>query len=207
METRRLDPPRRPRAALGQSATEFVVMAPVLLLVILGALQLGLLYRAKSVLNMATFQAARIGSMHHGREDDMAAELANGLAALHATGTTWKDLMTARDRAKAAVRNRDHVHLTVVHPPEAYRAKRISNLRLRYLAGADGAEARDLNLLKIEVIYCHPLQVPLVSKVLRTLLSPAFEGIERQCLDDGRMPLSSTAVVRMNTDYCPQVCR
>lgn len=193
------------RAQRGQSATEFVIVVPVLLLVILGALQLGLLYRAKSALNLATFQAARVGAMHYGRESEMLSELANGLTALYAKDTSWNELMDGRDRARAVVQT--YARLRVINPPAQFHAQRISNDRLRYQTGVQaGLSVQDLNLLKIQVVYCHPLQVPLVATTLQTLLAPRFTGLELDCLKAQRMPLTSSAVVRMQTDYCPEQC-
>lgn len=189
----------------GQSATEFIIVAPVLLLVILGALQLGLLYRAKSTLNLATFQAARIGAMHYGRETEMRAELANGLAALYAKDWSWNELIDGRTRAQDAVMK--YATLKTVNPPAQLHSQRISNNRLRYQTDVQGGlSVQDLNLLKIRVVYCHPLQVPLISRTLQTLLAPGYTDFERTCLDAGRMPLASSAVVRMHTDYCPEHC-
>jgi Flp pilus assembly protein TadG len=51
----------------GQAAVEYVIILPSLLLIILGAIQLALLYQAKSTLNYATFLAARQGSLHNGK--------------------------------------------------------------------------------------------------------------------------------------------
>ncbi|MCL6557084.1 MAG: pilus assembly protein [Burkholderiales bacterium] len=42
---------------------EFVVVGPLLLFVLLGLLQYGLLFLAKSQLNYATFEAARAGTV------------------------------------------------------------------------------------------------------------------------------------------------
>jgi len=189
----------------GQAATEFIIVLPVLLLIILAALQLGLLYRAKSTLNLATFQAARTGALHYGREAEMQVELANGLAGLYAAGTGWDDLMSGRQRASAAVAS--YARLTVVNPPRELHASRISNLRLKYQNGyQNGLSMQDLNVLKIRVVYCHPLQVPFIATTLRTLLMAQYSGFEQQCLAAGRMPLASSAVVRMQTDYCPELC-
>ncbi|HWI13992.1 MAG TPA: DUF192 domain-containing protein [Burkholderiales bacterium] len=193
------------RAQRGQSATEFIIVLPVLLLVILGALQVGLLYRAKSTLNLATFQAARIGAMHYGRETEMRAELANGLAALYAKDWGWNQLIDGRARAQDVVKT--YATLATVNPPAQFHSQRISNNRLRYQTDAQGGlSVQDLNVLKIKVVYCHPLQVPLIAKTLQTVLAPRFTGFERACLDAGRMPLASSAVVRMHTDYCPELC-
>jgi hypothetical protein len=143
--------------------------------------------------------------LHYGREDDMQAELINGLAGLYSHGTSWNDLMAGRQRAGDVV-NR-YARLTVLNPLAALRSGRISNLRLKYQnATQAGLSVQDLNLLKIKVVYCHPLQVPFIATTLKTLLMSQYSGFEQQCLTAGRLPLASSAVVRMQTDYCPQRC-
>jgi hypothetical protein len=89
-----------------------------------------------------------------------------------------------------------------------FRARYISDMRLEYQTDVpSGLTVQDLNVLKIQVVYCHPLQVPFIATTLKTLLTPQYSGFERQCLSDGRMPLASSAVVRMQTNYCLQTCR
>lgn len=51
----------------GQSMVEHIIIWPLLVMLVMGAIQLGLLYRAKATLNHAGFIAARTGALHHGQ--------------------------------------------------------------------------------------------------------------------------------------------
>src|SRR5690606_39001347 len=77
-----------------------------------------------------------------------------------------------------------------------------------------GVTVQDANLLKIRVTYCYPMFVPYVNRVLAIMLTqppdpddcPGCSGVfqstsafERQCLDAGRYPLNSMAIVRMHS--------
>ena len=55
-------PPRQ----RGQAMVEYVIILPTLLLIILGAIQLALIFQAKATLNYAAFLAARQGALHNG---------------------------------------------------------------------------------------------------------------------------------------------
>ena len=79
----RSPPPPVPRATeRGASMTEFVIVAPVLLLLGLGTVQAGLVYHGRTVLNYATFEAARAGATRHARPGPMRRELGARLAPL-----------------------------------------------------------------------------------------------------------------------------
>jgi hypothetical protein len=67
----------------GQAMAETVIILPVMLLLILGALQFALIYHAKITLNYATFEAARAGALNHGSRRSMEYALARGLTPLY----------------------------------------------------------------------------------------------------------------------------
>lgn len=67
----------------GASMVEFIVMMPVLIFVVLGTVQMGLMYRTKATFNQATFAAAREGALNHAFVRPMRTILANGLAPLY----------------------------------------------------------------------------------------------------------------------------
>lgn len=67
----------------GAGLVEFVVLWPALILVVLSTVQLGLMYRAKSTFNHATFAAAREGAVSNAMIVDMRRALANSLAPLY----------------------------------------------------------------------------------------------------------------------------
>ncbi|HEY3487446.1 MAG TPA: TadE family protein [Gammaproteobacteria bacterium] len=62
---------------------ETVIILPVMLLLVLGALQFALIYHAKITLNYATFEAARAGALNYGSRRAMEYALARGLTPLY----------------------------------------------------------------------------------------------------------------------------
>lgn len=64
---------------------EFIYVMPVLLMLILGAVQFGLIYQAKTTLNYAAFETARAGALNNARMWAMELAFARSLAPLYTT--------------------------------------------------------------------------------------------------------------------------
>jgi hypothetical protein len=64
---------------------EFLIVIPVLLLLILGALQFAMIYQAKITLNYAAFETARAGALNGARMWSMELAFARALAPLYTT--------------------------------------------------------------------------------------------------------------------------
>lgn len=64
----------------GQSMTEFLIIVPIVVVLIMGAVQLVFVYQAKTTLNYATFEAARAASLENASLSAMQAGLARGMA-------------------------------------------------------------------------------------------------------------------------------
>src|SRR5690606_904079 len=73
------------RTQSGQSLVEFCIVVPAFLFLILVTFQLVLIYRAKSTLDYAAFQAARAGAVSGVDHSKMRSALAFGLTPLLAT--------------------------------------------------------------------------------------------------------------------------
>lgn len=210
------------RRQLGQAMTEFIVVFPVLLLLILGSLQFGLLYRTKGTLNLATFQAARAGALNGGKLEQMQHGLARGMAPLFAQEPSHTGALAGYARARREV-EAGWAKIDVISPSVAalkhWGGHRIPNANLRYATDKmdDGLTQQDANLLKIVVTYCYGLKVPIINRTIISLAKGgAFKtssGIEeypedtdefhKKCYAADRLPLASQAVIRMQTDYCP----
>lgn len=175
----------------GVSVTEFVIITPIALLLMLSILQFGLAYMAKLTLNNATFMAARHGAVRNADTQQIYESLVKGLLPFYVNATggqpdagrmaeAW-----ARARADAALFTR----LERISPSnEAFTAfaleregqRFIPNDNLEYRlsdagnmrAGPEGRRIsiRDANVLKIEVTYGYQLKVPLVNTVLRKVM-------------------------------------
>ncbi len=174
-----------PRAG-GQSAVEFLIIAPLLLLLCLGVIQFGLLYQAKATLDHAALQAAREGAVDYGRMSSMRKGLALGLTPLfvrkadrtaHAGGYV-------RAQIEAATESR----IEVLNPTVAamrdfgrtgyYAGKsvrEIPNDSLMYrdtgTGGSSGINIQDANLLKIRVTYCYEMFVPFADRTIYSLVN------------------------------------
>lgn len=207
----------------GASTVEFVVAAPFLLLLGLGVLQLGLIYHGKTIVNYATFEAARTGAVNHARVEPMRRELALRLAPL-AGGDG-----TAASAALAIARTRAEIDTPVGQDGRAHPATRIevlgpsaaafddwgvldpvsgrevipnSHLRHRHageVGAASGLTLADANLLEIEVVHGLELKVPVVGRVLTAALAVADPENAAWYAAD-RLPLSAVATVRMQSD-------
>ncbi len=91
------------RSRKGQSMVEFVIVAPTILFLILGAIQIGLIYQAKATLNLATFHAARAGALHNADKDKIKKGLIEGLSPLYTFGTSFQDQIDGYALAKGEV--------------------------------------------------------------------------------------------------------
>lgn len=172
----------------GAGAVEFLVAIPVLLGLILGTLQISLLYQARLQLEVAAQDAARAGALHGGDLEAIRAGLAEGLTPLYAHGQSLGDLVKARARAEAAARLADikilsptvealHDHKEFGRLPLDDKTGQQSTpggnwgwgipeshlgYRKTNLGAESGLSVQDANLLKIKVTYHHPLIVAFV---------------------------------------------
>lgn len=180
------------RAAWGASLTEFIVVTPVALLLILATIQMGLAYMAKLTLNNAVFMAARHGANHHALKSEMEASLAKGLIPFHiksdqAPNAVQLGLALGRARLDMAMPGN---RLTVINPKAAFQTfgirrggvTYIPNDNLEYRANTvrtvDGKPytIRDANVLKIQYTYGYKMVVPLIPTILRRLHGCSGDG-------------------------------
>ncbi len=222
---KRVHPPVRTtsaaRAQAGQSLPEFLVVVPVFLFLVLLVFQLVLVYRAKTTLDYATLEAARMGAVNGALTGPMREGLVRGLTPLYATDPGPAGIAAAW--GKAALDLAWNAEITVISPtPEArqeYRERQYDgryalpndNLPFRpHTVGSSGVTVQDANLLKIKVVYHYPLIVPFVDRILRGdsdyVPSSGFfdsanvdmrkvPGLDRHF----RIPLESFAIVRMQS--------
>ena len=175
----------------GHAMTEFVIVIPVLILLIFGTLQIGLIYSAKVTLNYATFQSARLGATNNATYSSLRRGLIRGLAPLYTESSDMDGIKfdiakgvdsdaTRRD-AKSEVDS--YTRIIRVSPNSdaftsyAYNVNangtvEIPNDNLMYRPSNDdfnGANLQDSNLLKIRVQYCYKLMVPIVNRIIASL--------------------------------------
>jgi len=215
------------RRCRGQSMVEFMIVTPVMLLLVFGSLQFAFLYQAKTALNYAAFQTAREGAVNHAHMAIMENAFARNMAAIYTHDDTVAEVVQARDRIRQEIAA-GFVQIDVLNPtdkmfdvfgidPDGDGAREIPNDNLMYRPLTrepdSNATVQDANLLKLRVTYCYPMYVPYVNRVLAIMLtqlpnpdtcpgcSGNFQhpGFEKNCLDNGRFPLNSQAIVRMQS--------
>ena len=77
--------PTKNKPIRGQAMVEFIVVAGVLLILILGTIQFALIYHAKTTLSYAAFETARAGSVNNVRMWAMELAFARAMAPLYTT--------------------------------------------------------------------------------------------------------------------------
>ena len=176
----------------GQTMTEYLIILPLLLLLVLGVIQFALIYQAKSSLNYATFMGARQGSLLNAKKSAIKQGLASGMTPFFmrtSSAPALDDLAKARLIAAIEVFNSKTTQVDILSPTQAafngFKSKegdvyRIANDNLMFRASEtlhDGMSIQDANLLKIRVTYCMKLVVPFVDRVIYSL-SRGIAGIQ-----------------------------
>ncbi len=165
---------------MGQGLTEFVIIFPVLMILIFGTIQVAFIYSAKTTLNYATFQAARMGALNGATYEGIRKGLIRGLAPLYTHGATDQDMQNGVARASFEVDN--YTRITRINPRVSHFDTHgavydhevsdyvIPNDNLMYRDPSVGEiSIQDANLLKIQVEYCFPLMVPIVDRFLANI--------------------------------------
>lgn len=209
--------------ARGQSLVEFLIVVPVFLFLVLGIVQAVLLFRAKSTLDYAALEAARAGATAGAGMAQIRRGLQRGLTPLFANDPTPEGLSSAFTRAGADVA--DHACVEIVNPTHAawlqhrerdHRGDEVlpndslafRDARVDPNTGpgrpSSGVSVQDANLLKVRVVYRHPLVVPFVDRVLRGASTLVRGGADTAMSRGGgerffRLPLESHAIVRMQS--------
>jgi hypothetical protein len=228
------------RRQRGQAIAEYIYVFPILIMLILGAIQFGFIYQTKATLNYATFAATRQGALNNGSMSAIVDGLTSGMMPLfaHSSSTggsrNLELLKNAWTLANAQVTDPKLTLITIVNPTSsalsAYQGSsesgaEIPNDNLMYrdtnIAGG-GMNLQDANLLKVRVTYCYRMAVPILNKLIYNLVidppaTPtvgttaadmlASEGAgstTKRCTgidDEYRIPITSEAVVRMQTPF------
>ena len=180
---------RDSRRQSGASMTEFVIITPVALLLMLSILQFALVYMAKSTLNNAVFMAARQGAAQNASLSAIQGSLARGLIPFHLRTSENEPSIGEMSRALglATADMLANGRIEIVSPaPQAFthfglrdrdNQTYIPNDNLEYRSsetrpgpGGGAISIRDANVLKLQVTYGYQLKVPLVNTVLRKIM-------------------------------------
>jgi len=176
----------------GQAMTEFVIIIPVLVLLIFGAIQIAFIYSAKITLNYATFQAARVGANENATYSGMRRGLVRGLAPLFTSTSNMSDVKedivrgidSGGTRRSAVSEVDNYIRIIRLSPSSSsltasgfaisnddlgFYELPNDNLMYRPSSLYQGVSIQDANLLKIRVQYCYKLMVPIVNKIIGSL--------------------------------------
>ncbi len=168
---------------------EFLIILPVMLLLIFGAIQFALIFHAKITLNYAAFEAARAGALNNARFPAVREGFARGLAPLYSyfePDSARRGDNAALNQVGAFQRARDRVWQEFDTREQLIRIERLSptksdftdfapdgfipNDNLLYRSSAAGTHARrsiqDANLLHLRITYWYPLYVPFVNRLI-----------------------------------------
>ena len=196
----------------GAAIVEATIALPVLIVVILAAVQFGFVYQAKATLNHATLLAARAGAVSNGAPQAIRRALAQGLAPLRSAGASLHDVARAVAHVEGELAS--DARIRILNPTrEAFDdfaiqvdgVRELPNDRLHARDTRPGARSglnlQDANLLRVEVTYGHELKVPLVGHFLSRLLLTTRDDdpFHEQLLRRNRLPITSTATVRMQS--------
>jgi hypothetical protein len=201
------------RAQRGAAIAETLIVMPVLVMVILGAIQAALIYEAKATLNHATLQAARSGAVNNADLNSIRGGLARGLLPLYSPNSSIGGL--GNTLATEVLPDVATSSIRILNPTqEAFTdfavnvrgVREIPNdrlyLRPTTVGSRSGLTIQDANILRVQVRYGYELKVPVVRWVFREALRltrPGLDTVERAMLAANRLPIIATATVRMQT--------
>ncbi len=176
---------------------ETLIVVFLTLLILLGIVQFGLIYNAKTTLNYATFEAARSGAINYADRNAIEMGLARGLAPLYTSINAADGPLTrvgavqqAQTQVLQEIQQGQFACIERINPPvSAFTSglavadptgkytgqKLIPNDHLKYRSKKtfNGLSIQDANLLKLRVTYCYPMIVPIISTAIQRLTGTA----------------------------------
>lgn len=187
----------------GQALVEYIYVFPILILLIMGAIQFGFIYQAKTTLNYATFAATRAGALHSGAMASITEGLVGGMMPLFAHNErndgkrNLKLLKDAWKLASGQMRDPKLTRIHIVNPtsealnayqPQSETNDEIPNDNLMYRSTdilGGGMNVQDANLLKVRVTYCYRMAVPIINKLIYNLVvDPPFSDTRENTAAD-----------------------
>lgn len=197
---------------------ETVIALPVVLVLGLSITQWALVHQARAAVDHATLMAARAGAFNHAEKGPMRNAFARAIVPLHISDTDAAGFETAF-LMRATPDARLNLELNILNPTrEAFTDHaRIDASGRRYLpyrrldrapdrvGRRSGINIQDAALLRVQAVYGYELKVPyagaFILQAVRTATrwTRAYGVRERAMLATGRLPIVTTATVRMQT--------
>lgn len=211
------------RKQTGAAFTETLIGMMALGPLVLGAIQLALFYHAKSIVNYATFEAARAGAVANANPRMMKKAFFRNILPLYGSGSSLKSMVKSTYRAKKDVwvrtipgtRYGAGGKLQILSPTRqafnehGMRIRNgkviIPNDHLRYrdreVGDASKVSIQDANLLKIKITYGYKMVVPVINKMVAKVMTIAdSRNAFYYQADPPRIPIVSYATVRMQSN-------
>jgi hypothetical protein len=181
-----------PLRSRGQASVEYLYVIPILLILLFGALQFTFIYEAKLTLNEAVFAGTRQGALNNGSMSAIQDGLEAGLTPLFSQDGNITALKAGRNVAHTLLNNPSLATTWIVNPTGAALAgfaqtwtesgtsiTAIPNDNLMYRdydpaispTLQDGMTIQDANLLKVRVTICYPMVVPIIDRIIYTVVS------------------------------------
>lgn len=204
----------------GASMVEFILVAPVLIFIGMGIVQMGLAYHARNVLDYATFEAARAGAVHQADISEIRKELAYRMGAIFRGDGSYNAVRSAVQEAAVAVNDPIRTQIKIINPTSAAFEDFgvldpqtgdtvLPNSHLQHrsteIGTQSGVTIQDANLLKIEVTHGYELKFPwfdtklpgvdLVLREVMTYTNPENAHFYLR----GQIPIKTVATVRMQS--------
>lgn len=196
----------------GAAIVEATIALPVLLAVTLAVIQFGFVYQAKATLNHAALQAARTGAVSNATPAAIRHGLARGLAPLASPDASLQGVAESVARLESQLLS--DARIRILNPTretfddfavEVDGVRELPNDRLHaratHAGASGGLNIQDANLLRVEVTYGYELKVPLINGFISRLLrlTRDSDAFDQQLLRRNRLPITSTATVRMQS--------
>ena len=214
---------RRSLRQKGSAMLEFTVVAPLITLLGLGAIQYGMLFHAKNQYNHAAFMAARAGSIHNASIDEIRAAYQLALIPLYGGGTNADELKQAFLKAGAAVAA--DVDIVMLNPTrESFNDWNDRHLQKKFktsvdqhvipngglafkkaviIPAASGQSIQDANLLKLRIMHGYRPGVPLIGAMyVRYLkwLDTHADPRATATIGKGLIPVVTHVTMQMQSD-------
>ena len=210
------------RANAGSLLLETLIGLAVVLLLGLSVVQWAFVYEARAVVSHATYMAARSGAVNNAQTGPMRIAFARAITPLLApepSALGFERRFLGKSSAEAAL----YTRLQILNPTrEAFTDFGITDsqgqlvLPFSHLKTepetpgvASGLSIHDATLLKIEVTYGYPLNVPFAGPMIiqsaraARLFSGGFNAYEQALLSQNRLPIKTTSTVRLHTNAIP----
>lgn len=201
----------------GSAFLTTLITLPVVGAFLGGAMELGLLYQNRAVLNAAALSAARAGAHEGASPTAIKKGLANGLAPIFVRGSGYAEMQArvssiarADIEQNACVRilnpNRGAFTDFDVTPADPKRDNKISLYELETLdlgvGAASGTTIQDAMLLQVYVLYGVETKIPIIGPMITQTMArfSGATGMKQSLLQNGRIPIEVQSVTRMQSN-------